>query len=114
MDSDQDMFNDSPHVEELPRDCPSGTVFEYSFVILYKWCVKTKRPFKVFSRTSFKKSEIREFWLKHQLEDKFRLRKLKPISSLPGQKCSIFAKMEKSIKIKNIVSLLFLNLYICS
>ena len=98
MDSDVDMFNSQPllgkNYEDPSSSCPAVLKFFYGYVILFNWDESKLSPFKMYARKEFTKEEIPNQWLETKLIDKWRLKKLKPLSPLPGQKMSIFAKVE--------------------
>ena len=66
----------------------------YNQMILFNWGYGNNSPFEVHHKSRFQDTEIRPNWLKYQLVPKSRLRKLKPIKSMPNQILSLFAKIE--------------------
>ena len=106
MDSQQDMFLSQPELqqtqgspmvkERMTSSCPVELSNVYSFIILFNWSENVKNPFKNFSRSSFSNDEIKDYCLKTKLKDAFRVKKLKPMKSLPGKRTSLFAKVEAS------------------
>lgn len=87
-------FEPDTYVNENPNSLPIH--FNYGFIILFNWSVEIMKPFKVFPRRSFGKDEICDYWIDNKLEDQWRIKKLKALSPLPGQKMSLFAKVEDS------------------
>ena len=74
--------------------CPTETSFTYGFAILFNWDEKVQKPFKIFPRKAFSTDDIRDRCYEKVLVDEMRIRKLKPLKPLPGQKMSLFAKVE--------------------
>lgn len=70
----------------------------YSWLVLFSWTAGLKEPFQLFPMSQFVDTEIRPAWITSQLVAKSRIRKLKPLTSLPGQTMSLFAKMETGTK----------------
>ena len=66
----------------------------YGFVILFNWDEKVQKPFRIFPRKNFSTNDIRDRCYEKVLVDEMRIRKLKPLHSLPGEKWSLFAKVE--------------------
>lgn len=111
MDSDVDMFSSQPtrRGSQHDPDVPATQMrFIYRFVILFNWNESLPRPFKMFPRNSFTTDEIPDAWIDRKLMDKWRLRTLKPLAELPGQKMSIFAKVDGG-NIFITVAIYFLN-----
>lgn len=99
MDTDNEMFNSEPlhpgiGTKNLTSSCPLNSEFIYGFAILFNWDERIQRPFKLFPRKTFKPDEIKDRCYEHHLLDTFRIKKLKPLKALPGQKISFFAKVE--------------------
>lgn len=94
------MFNSEPLPEPADESappsgsCPVPVFFQYGFVILFNWGVNIMKPFKIYPRSSFSSEEIRGYWIENKLETKWRIKKLKPLHPLSGQKVSLFAKVE--------------------
>ena len=80
--------------------CP--TEISYGFVILFNWNEKVKKPFKIFARNTFTTDDIRDRCYEKILVNEMRIRKLKPLHSLPGEKMSLFGKVECGKYIFNI------------
>lgn len=76
--------------------CPVKPLKNYVYVILFNWKEDLKKPFKMFPRKAFTQDEIRDDIIAKQLPNLFRLKKLKPLKPLPGQRMSLFAKVEAS------------------
>ena len=68
---------------------------KYVKCILFSWRPGLKNPFSIFPKENFGPTEIREEWYKFQLKPESRLRILKALASFPGEKWSMFAKVEK-------------------
>ena len=85
MDSDIDMFNSQP----------TDRIY-YGNVILFDWDPAAEKPFQMYSRTEFANHEIRDYWMENKLLDKWRIKKLLPLSALPGLKLSLFARVDSS------------------
>lgn len=101
METDSEMFNSEPmhprnrtEASSQSASCPSNSVFIYGFVILFNWDEGIQRPFKLFPRKAFKNDDIKDRCYDQHLVDKFRIKKLKPLKPLPGQRMSLFAKVE--------------------
>lgn len=98
MDSDIDMFNSQPTIGRTPPEqgasCPPVPKFFYGFVILFNWDENKEKHFDSYPRSCFSTQEIPNYWMENKLIDSWRIRKLKPLSALQGQKMSIFGKME--------------------
>ena len=78
--------------------CPaslSPLSFMYGFLILFNWNEDIKTPFKIFPRRAFQK-EISDNCVVKKLTNLYRIKPLKALKSLPGQKMSVFAKIESS------------------
>lgn len=73
-------------------EMPSPTT--YGHVILFNWDEGVQRPFKMFPRKAFGSEEITDRCYNKDLSNDYRIRKLKPLKPLPGQKMSLFAKVE--------------------
>ena len=80
--------------ETVTLSCPTETSFTYGFAILFNWDEKVQKPFKIFPRKAFSTDDIRDRCYEKVLVDEMRIRKLKPLKPLPGQKMSLFAKVE--------------------
>lgn len=100
--SDVDMFDSEPITRvEYPSSvrqtasCPMPVRFQYGFIILFNWDVQIRKPFAVFQLNDFSTSEISNYWIDNKLEEKWRIKTLKPLQSLPDKKLSLFAKVEK-------------------
>lgn len=85
MDSQGAMFE-----EEIPDRL---STLDYEFVILFNWNDGAKKRFKMFRKTTFGK-EIQENCISKILKNDYRIKKLKPLTVLPGVKVSLFAKVE--------------------
>lgn len=99
MESDWDMFGSEPqggvnqeNGGKTANSCPAN-IYIYGYIILFNWGEGLKKPFKIFPRKAFAK-EIKDRVIEKELPDKFRVKKLKPFTSLPGQILSLFAKVE--------------------
>ena len=104
MDSDIDMFNSNTQIEEPQKSpearsssCPAK-VCVYAYVILFNWKENIQKPFKMYTRKSLK--EILEYTINNHLKDDFRIKCLKPLMSLPGEKLSLFARVEAGMSSK--------------
>lgn len=99
MASQNAMFLDDPmeNDEGTSASCPS-LLYQYGFVILFNWNETIKNPFKMFPRQSFSTNEISDKCMIERLKDELRIRKLKPMKHIPGQKVSLFAKVENCKK----------------
>ena len=69
-------------------------IVSWGFVILFNWDESVQKPLKIFPRKAF--PEITDFCLDKDLSEKFRIKKLCPLKPLPGQKMSLFCKVESS------------------
>ena len=77
--------------------CPASVPMVYGFVILFNWNESLKKPFKMFPRQTFG-NEIGDKCITSRLTNLYRIKKLKSLKSLPGQKTSLFAKVESGIE----------------
>ena len=73
---------------------PQHQDYSYGFVILFNWDENAQKPFKIFPRKAFSTDDIRDHCYDKVLPDEMRIRKLKPLKSLPGHKMSLFAKVD--------------------
>ena len=90
----------------ISSSAPSGsTSHKYSHLVLFNRGNGVKSPFKKFPKKQFFISEIRDEWIKYQMQANSRKRKLKPISSLPGVTMSLFAKLESGMFLKSLTYL---------
>lgn len=96
MDSDVDMFVSQETVDN-PIVLRSQSRYDKGWVILFNWSHKVEKPFEAYLTKQFAVSEIRNNWIEKVLTSKWRKRRLLPISSLPGQDLSLFAKVEEGI-----------------
>lgn len=104
MSSQRDMFFSEPHEirddqednTNLPNSCPVALNFVYGFLILFNWDESVKNPFKLYLRSAFSKDEIKEKCIQTKLKDEHRIKKLRALGPLPGQKISLFAKVDTS------------------
>lgn len=92
-------FSSEPlHPEEKEEKRNSSALekisINYGFAILFNWDEKVQKPFKIYPRNSFSTDDIRDRCYDKVLVDEMRIRKLKPIKSLPSQKLSLFGKVE--------------------
>ena len=118
MDSDIDMFNSEPLIDEANNieesrsiSCPVKMAVVYGYVILFNWKEGVKKPFKMYTRNSLK--EIMEYTINNHLKEEFRVKCLKPLRSLPGEKLSLFARVEDGeLFFCFIIFLLFAGIYI--
>lgn len=92
MDSEGDFL---PPTQLPPKRKGNNMCKIYDKIVLFNWAKGEINPFKLFDKNKFSVSEIPPEWLKFQMVDSSRLRKLKPIQALPNQSLSFFAKMEK-------------------
>lgn len=117
--STPDMFHSQPLPqcdqygnETKSSSCPITMKFHYGYVILFNWCVKAMKPFKMFPRRTFSNQEISDYWMENNVEDQYRIKKLKPLRTLPGEKMSLFAKVE-SCKYLSYYYFLFFSIIFC-
>lgn len=95
---DQNLFSSDPlqHGPEGSRtdsnSCPVQ-IPQYGYLILFNW--GGDKHFKVFHRDDFA-NEIKDRCVDKDLGYEFRMKKLIPLKLLPGQRMSLFAKMESS------------------
>lgn len=98
------MFNSQPFMGNVDDDqgyggasssCPLASSPTFGFIILFNWNEGIQRPFKLFPRRTFK-DEIRSDCIDKDLKNEHRIKKLRPLSPLPGQKLSLFGKVEDS------------------
>lgn len=82
---------------QFPSNEISKTKFEYDQVVFFNWAPGLRTPFKLYRRSLFDTSEIREEYYLYQIPPNSRLRKLKKLKSFPGESLSMFAKVERSI-----------------
>lgn len=75
------------------NSCPPTVNFVYGYLILFNWNEGVKKPFKLFPRKAFQ-GEIGDNCVTQKVSDPYRIKKLKALKSLPGQKMSMFAKVE--------------------
>ena len=87
----------------------SPTTYSYGFAILFNWDEEVQRPFKIFPRKAFGNDEISERCYTKDLPNDYRIRKLKPLKPLPGQKMSFFAKVESCKLTCFIRTIIFIN-----
>lgn len=73
----------------------SNSVFQYGFIILFNWNEDLKKPFKIFPRKAFSTNDIRDHCYEKNVKNENRIRKLMALKPLPGQKMSLFAKVEQ-------------------
>lgn len=98
--ADWDMFHSEPLQPEddtngnMNASCPLNETFTFNYIIFFNWNEEFQRPFKIFSRKQFGSDEIKDRCYEKYLSDEFRVWKIKPLKSLPGQKLSLFAKVE--------------------
>ena len=84
----------------ISSSCPAKTVYEYSFVILFNWSMGCERPFKIYNLQAFDENEIKESWIKFQMKNKTRMKKLTGLAEVPDKAVSLFAKIERCIDTK--------------
>ena len=70
----------------IPKSCDR--------VVLFNWKHGNNSAFQFYKKDLFSGSEIHVDWLKYQLVPKSRLRKMKPVESMPGKVFSMFAKID--------------------
>ena len=98
--TDWGMFQSEPLCPEdkVPENqnasCPMNESFIFGYIILFNWDEEIQKPFRIFSRKTFSTDEIRDRCYTKHLTEEFRVRKIKPLKALCGQKLSIFAKVE--------------------
>lgn len=80
--------------EGRSMSCPNSVRFTYGFVILFNWDEQIKKPFKIFPRKAFSTEEISDRCYTSRVSDEYRVKKLKRLRPLPGNKLSIFCKVE--------------------
>ena len=101
MASQNDMFLDDPQIDNGQRSATCPNSLSYGFVILFNWNESIKTPFKMFPRKAFSIDEISNKCMNSNLKDEFRIKKLKALKPLPGQKMSLFAKVESCKLVMN-------------
>ena len=98
--SQNDFFGNSQKVttKELSSSLqPENAVtdFDYTWCILFDWCVERKSPFQAYVLNIFMNGEIKEPWIKGTLGTKSRMKKIKTFVKFPGMTLSLFAKIPK-------------------
>ena len=96
---DRDQYQSEPLIPDGNNNvesssCPIKTSVSFGFLILFNWCEGLKKPFKMFPRKAL--HEIKDCYVEGSIPDNFRLKKMRPLKPLPGQRMSLFAKVEAS------------------
>ena len=100
---DSYLFNSQP--AQRQDDNERGTEFNscpvmhstlFGFIILFNWNEGIQRPFQIYQRGFFSKEDIKYYCTEKNLSNSTRIKKLKPLKPLPGQKMSLFGKVEAS------------------
>lgn len=98
MASQRDMFADSPGSSQsavrLSSSLPSAVTYEYLWIILFEWNLDLEHPFALHQIGTFSHSELKDEWIKGDLDELSRLKKL-TFGGFKGKTFSLFAKVEK-------------------
>lgn len=95
MASQCDIFDEFVSDVDEKKACVSLPTYFYKWVILFQWDIKeNKSRFKVFDRDLF--PEIKNEWVKGQLKDVSRGKKLKKLAAENGE-FSLFGKIENGM-----------------
>ena len=89
MDSDYDIFSSQG---------PRNSRYDKGWLILFHWSPHKHDPFQAYLISQFPESDIRRAWIENVLTAKWRKRRLNPLSILPGETLSLFAKVESGKK----------------
>lgn len=89
--SRSDIYLPEPPINVPDGKCPPSIT--YGFLILFNWNENIKNPFKIFPHRAFN-NEIGENCVTKKLTNMYRIKALRPMKSLSGQKLSMFAKVE--------------------
>lgn len=82
------------------------TKLDWGYIIIFNWDEGAVNPFKIYPCKAFE-NDIKDKFIDKHLADQFRVRKLKPMKSLPGETVSLFGKMEASEFFLNFISIRF-------
>lgn len=90
-----DIMGSQSQSEVRPTLRPTKHIYDQ--VILFHWNSTNNEPFRIYEKDHFSPLEIRDVWLIYQMKPDSRWRPLKKVAKLPGEKVSLFAKVEKGM-----------------
>ena len=93
--SQRDMFLSSPDTSpKVSSSLPTNLSYTYLWCILFDWDEDVEHPFQIYPVTGFPKNELKVEWIRGELDQNSRLKKLK-FSQFRRKTFSLFAKIEK-------------------
>ena len=96
--SQRDMFlpssPESDSSSHMNSSLPNPLIYEYLWVILFEWNLNQEQPFQIFQIAGLRNDELNPEWIKGDLDECSRLKKLS-FPSIGKKQFSLFAKVEK-------------------
>ena len=96
MDSSQSDWHDDFVPPTQTEQLVMMSKIDYWWFIVFEWSMETKVPFQIYVKHVFPEQHVPATWVKGSLTDYIRKLKIK-IKVLPGEKYSVFAKIEKGM-----------------